>query len=174
MANSGQSPEGYSKEEMTKFETENNMPVYLQAAGQTEKAVAYYKRTIERRTQDYGETSFEVGMALHDLGELYLDVGRLRKAEDVLWSALEIRAALATLPRDDEDDVAFEVRRRAAISRDVLGRVYERRGDIDGARRIRTAGLELGQASCGNCQVTTRPQLCNLRLHTHEVVRACC
>lgn len=156
-----------------KFDTETTVPINLQLTGRIEEAIATYKRAIERRTRDHGKTSSEVARSRSDLGELYLDEGRFGEAEEELWNALEIRVAQAILTGDDEDDAAFQVRRDAAISHDLLGRLFEKRSDIAAARRIRTSGLELGQAICGNPLVTTSPQLRNLRLHTHEVVRAC-
>lgn len=175
MASANQNPETSSEDGMKKkFDTENTLPINLQMTGRIEEAIATYKRAIKRRTRDHGKTSLEVARSLSDLGELYLDEGRFGEAEEELWNALMIRAAHVTLPEDDEDDEAFKVRRDASISHDLLGRLYEKRGDIATARRIRTTGLEeLGQAICGNPLVTTSPQLRNLRLHTHEVARAC-
>lgn len=128
--------------------------------GDIKLAIEVHKSAIERRTRVHGENSLKVARSFQDLGEMHFNQeGRLDEAEEALKRALQIRAALATLPRDDEDDSAHDVRRDAARSRDMLGRVYERRGDIEAARSVRRAGLELSQVICGNSRVTTRPQI---------------
>lgn len=124
-------------------------------------AITTYKNAIERRTRLHGENSSQVARSLLDLGELYLDERRLDEAEEVLKRALNIRAASAALPRDDENDAFRGARRDAAISRKMLGRVYELRGDIEAARSIRATGLEVGQVICDNESVRTTPKLAN-------------
>lgn len=142
--------------------------------GRMDLAIPLYQGLIEKRKRVYGENSLHVAKSCQELGEAYVDEGSFDEAEPVLQRALEIRAASATLPGDDEDDAAYDKRRDAAITRDTLGRVYEQRGDLESARAIRRAGLELGQIVCGYEWVTTRPQLRNLLAYICEVVRARC
>lgn len=124
----------------------------LEQAGRHERALAVYNAAVKRKTRERGEDSLQVAMTLQELGYLYLDLDRLAEAEDCLLRALKSRAGAATVPGDgDKEDTAeFYVRKDAAITRETLGRVYERRGDFEAARGIRRAGLGLDQSICGN------------------------
>lgn len=162
MANADQiSGKPLKKGEKKKLNPETKMASSFGVAERIKLAIKTYKDAVERRTRLHGENSSQVARSLRDLGELYLDERRLDEAEEVVKRALEIRAASATLPKDDDDDAARGVRRDAAMSRKVLGRIYEQRGDIEAARSIRATGLELGQVICGHESVRVTSQLAN-------------
>ncbi|KAI7787802.1 hypothetical protein LA080_014174 [Diaporthe eres] len=135
MANAHQNPGNSSEEEKeSSIEAKEQLAYELDRNEDTEGAITTYKEIIEMKTREYGEDSLQVAKTLQELGETYVEKGRLDEAQEVLQRVLGIRAASATLPGNDEDQAEYDKRRDAAITRDILGRVYEQRGDIETAR----------------------------------------
>lgn len=123
-------------------------------------AITVFRNAVDWKTREYGENSLQVAESLHDLGELLLEEERPDEAVEPLQRALNIRAASAALPDDDENEAGQAVRSDTAITRFLIGRLYEQRGDYKAAREIRRAGRDLGQVVCDYKEVTARPQLC--------------
>jgi uncharacterized protein HemY len=79
-------------------------------------------------------------LTFNALGEEYLAVGELEDAEAALKLAKKIREAASGQEFD------------AAVTRENLGRVYEKKGDWKGAKAIREGGSD--HVTCSNENVS--------------------
>ena len=115
----------------------NNQGLALEQSGQYHAAEQKYLRSLEIKLQHFGENSLITALSHNALGELYIAMNRLDDAERHLELAIATRNA---------DGPTFD----AASSRENLAVVYEMRGNLVAAKRMRKS---TGMYACGNYRV---------------------
>jgi len=119
----------------------NNEGLTLSKNGQYEAAEEKYLTALNLKLRYIGENTITTALSRNALGELYIAMNRLDEAEKHLKLAVEIRNA---------DGPTFD----AACSRENLAIVYEMRGDLLAAKKMRKS---TGKFACGNCDVCMAP-----------------
>ncbi|KAI0724580.1 hypothetical protein C8T65DRAFT_626969 [Cerioporus squamosus] len=119
----------------------NNEALRLEAAGDLEGAERMHLRAIEVKEASLGPDNFTTAVSYNGLGELYLTMQRLDKAEEYLNKALRVREHSG--PKSD-----------LAVTRDNLAKLYEMKGDLPAAQEMRLRGKADNNIACGNynCQ----------------------
>jgi len=115
----------------------NNEGLALKQNGRYEAAEQKYLRALDLKLNHVGENAITTALSHNALGELYIAMNRLDDAEKHLKLAVKIRNA---------DGPTFD----AATSRENLAIVYEMRGDIGAAKKMRKS---TGKYACGNYDV---------------------
>jgi len=114
----------------------NNEALALSKQGDMEGAERLHLEAIRLKENGLGRNHITTALSYNALGELYIEMNRLRDAEDYLLRASRIRNSAGA----DFD---------AAVTRDNLGRLYEMKGDLLKARASRMSGGP-NSICCGN------------------------
>ena len=114
----------------------HNDGVDFAAIGQYGAAEQAYLKALELKHKTIGEDAVSTAHTHHCLGQLYIETDRLDDAERHLAIALRIRNEDKTGPKVD-----------VAISKELLGVVYEMKGDLLAAKQMRKS---TGKVSCAN------------------------
>ncbi|KAN0106357.1 hypothetical protein V8E51_009233 [Hyaloscypha variabilis] len=101
----------------------NNEAIQLERAGKFPEAEAKYLEALRMKLGDPNPNYTSIGVTQNALGELYLLMAELEKAEEMLQAAACSRSGL-----NDFD---------AACTRDNLGRLWEMKGDFSKSRELR-------------------------------------
>lgn len=117
----------------------NNRALGLSRSGDHRAAVELHLRALKIKIAAYSLKSIQAGITLNALGEEYTALDELDEAEAVLKMASEARNV-----QGQEFD--------AAVTRENLGRVYEKKGDWAAARTVRAEGKEF--VTCSNYNVS--------------------
>ncbi len=115
----------------------NNEGLALKENEQYEAAEEKYLKALDLKLKYIGENTVTTALSHNALGELYIVMNRLDEAEKHLELAIEIRNA---------DGPTFD----AATSRENLATIYEMRGNLLAAKRMRKS---TGKFACGNYDV---------------------
>ncbi|KAH9849734.1 hypothetical protein C2E23DRAFT_838269 [Lenzites betulinus] len=115
----------------------NNEALQLERQGDLQGAERAHLEAIRVEEAGLGTDHFTTAVSYNGLGELYLKTAQLDKAEDYLNKALRVRTQSG--PKSD-----------LAVTRDNLGRLFEMKGDLKAARRIRLQGSPDNNIACGN------------------------
>ncbi|KAA1471499.1 hypothetical protein DENSPDRAFT_837502 [Dentipellis sp. KUC8613] len=115
----------------------HNQGYAFEARGDFAKAESAYLRAIEVKESGFGPGNKSTAVSQNTLGELYIKMDRLSEAEEMLQRALKIR---------NETGPQFD----AAVTRENLGHLYEKQGDLLKAKEIRLQGASQGAMACGN------------------------
>ena len=132
----------------------NNEGLALMQRGQYDAAEKKYLKALDLKIRYNGEDAITTALSHNALGELYIATNRLDEAEKHLQLAIKIRNA---------EGPTFD----AAASRENLAIVYEMRGDLLAAKKMRKS---TGKFACGNEKVRwpSHPQLSEtLRSNVH-------
>ena len=132
----------------------NNEGLALKQRGQYDAAEKKYLKALDLKLRYIGEDAITTALSHNALGELYIATNRLDEAEKHLQLAIKIRNA---------EGPTFD----AAGSRENLAIVYEMRGDLLAAKKMRKS---TGKFACGNEKVRwpSHPQLSEtLRSNDH-------
>lgn len=100
-----------------------------------------YLEAIRSKEAGFGPDHYTTGSSYDSLGELYLKMGRVDKAEEYLNKALRAR---------ENSGFSSDL----AMTRDSLGKVYEMKGDLKAAQEIRLKGLP-DNIACTNGKVSS-------------------
>ena len=107
---------------------ELNSQAYLkQCSGDLKGVERAYLEVIKAREQGLGTEHLLIAIPHHELGELYMAMAQLDKAEEYFNRALAIRIEKGS-PKE------------LAIARDNLGRLFETKDDLQAAVDIRRQG----------------------------------
>ncbi|KUJ22048.1 uncharacterized protein LY89DRAFT_681383 [Mollisia scopiformis] len=153
--------------------TTNNMGVFqasahtseanrLQAVGNHKGAEQKHLEALGMKISAAGEDSVPVALTKNALGELYLTMGELDKAQTMLEAADVIRSSN---PSSDSASKFDEV-----CTKDNLGRLWEMRGDFAKAAELRTKDSE--KMMCSNFNVSSSFSVDESPLHCLEAERA--
>ena len=112
----------------------NNEALRLSRAGDLAGAERLHLKALDVKLRNMGPTAFSTSISYNELGETYLKMRELEKAESNLKKAIEIRSMYPTY--------AFD----AAVSREYLAQVYEMRGDLVKAKKTRLSAGKLSIA----------------------------
>ncbi|TFK93456.1 hypothetical protein K466DRAFT_537921 [Polyporus arcularius HHB13444] len=115
----------------------NNQALQLEAAGDLQGAERLHLQAIEVKEASLGTDHVTTALSYNGLGELYLTMQRLDKAEEYLDKALRVREHSG--PKSD-----------LAVTRDNLAKLYEMKGDVQAAREMRRRGKADNNIACGN------------------------
>ncbi|KAI0335246.1 hypothetical protein GY45DRAFT_1317169 [Cubamyces sp. BRFM 1775] len=115
-----------------------NTALHLERQGDLPGAERAFLEAIRVKEAGVGPDDVATAISCNGLGELYLKMGRLDRAEHYLQRALRVRSSRGA-PAD------------LAVTRNNLGRLYEMRGDLKAAREIREQGAP-DNVSCSNYQ----------------------
>ncbi|TFY67438.1 hypothetical protein EVG20_g3943 [Dentipellis fragilis] len=115
----------------------HNQGYAFEAHGDFAKAEAAYLRAIDVKERGFGPGNTSTAVSQNALGELYIKMDKLSEAEEMLLRALKIRNEIG--PQFD-----------AAVTRENLGHLYEKQGDLLKAKDIRLQGASKGAMACGN------------------------
>lgn len=114
-----------------------NEGLALEQSGQYVAAENKYLESLDLKLKYIGANKTTTGISRNALGELYTTLNRLDEAEKHLELAVKIRNA---------DGPTFD----AAVSRENLAIVYEKRGDLLAAKQMRKS---TGKYACSNYNV---------------------
>ncbi|EJD03981.1 uncharacterized protein FOMMEDRAFT_155104 [Fomitiporia mediterranea MF3/22] len=106
----------------------NNQAQALSNAGDQEGAERLHLQALAIKEEAFGKDSIQVALTRNALGEVQLLMGKLEEAENNLKIAVRIR-----------NESLFESA-DAAVSRENLAQVYEAKGNLTEAKRIRLSG----------------------------------
>ena len=115
----------------------NNEGLALKQRGQYQAAENKYLKALDLKLRFIGKDAVTTALSRNALGELYIAMNRLDEAVKHLQLAIKIRNA---------EGPTFD----AAGSRENLAIVYEMRGDLLAAKRMRKS---TGKFACGNYNV---------------------
>jgi tetratricopeptide (TPR) repeat protein len=115
----------------------NNEGLALKQSGQYEAAEKKYLKALDLKLRHIGENEITTALSHNALGELYITTNRLEEAEKHLQLAVNIRNA---------EGPTFD----AATSRENLAIIYEMRGDLAAAKKMRKS---TGKFACANYDV---------------------
>ena len=118
----------------------NNEALRLEREGDLAGAERLHLEAIEVKEEGLGVDHFTTAVSYNGLGELYLKANKLDKAEEYLNKALYARERSG--PRAD-----------LAVTRDNLAKLFEKKGDLEAAGRIRRDGAP-DNIACGNYDVS--------------------
>lgn len=118
----------------------NNEGLRLSGAGDFAGAERLHLKALDIKLRGMGPTAFSTSISYNELGETYIKMRELEKAESNLKKAIEIRNMYP--------DNAFD----AAVSRENLAQVYEMRGDLAKAKETRLSAGKLNIA-CAHYKV---------------------
>lgn len=121
----------------------NNQARRLSASGDHRGAIELHQKALQLKVNAFGISSMQAGLSLNALGEEYLSIGELDRAEEMLL--------LARVARDNEEAKGRGGSFDAAVTRENLGRVYEAKGEWQKARDVRVEGKE--GLACSNDKV---------------------
>ncbi|KAG1749996.1 uncharacterized protein EDB91DRAFT_778772 [Suillus paluster] len=121
----------------------NNQAHSLSHQGNYTGAEQLHLSALKLKLSAVGENDSTTAITRNALGELYLKMGRIADAEEQLKKALSVRMMMGP---------AYD----AAVTVENLGGVYEIKGDLEEARRVRLSHPE-NIMVCGNydCPGTT-------------------
>ncbi|PIL31938.1 hypothetical protein GSI_06642 [Ganoderma sinense ZZ0214-1] len=114
----------------------NNEALRLERHGDLAGAERKHIEAIQMKEASVGADHVSTAISYNGLGELYLKMELLDKAEEYLNQALRVRERKG--PKSD-----------LATTRDDLGRLFEMRGELQAAQEIRLKGAPYNIA-CGN------------------------
>jgi tetratricopeptide (TPR) repeat protein len=134
----------------------NNEGLALKERGQYDAAEKKYLKALDLKLMHVGQNEITTALSHNALGELYIAMNRLDEAEKHLELAVKIRNA---------DGPTFD----AAASRENLAIVYEMRGDLLAAKRMRKS---TGTYACGNYNVCVYPAPDSSADHSSTVSRS--
>ena len=138
---------------MTEAVQNNNEGLALKESGQYEAAEKKYLKALDLKLKHIGENAITTALSHNALGELYIAMNRLDEAENHLQLAVKIRNA---------GGPTFD----AATSRENLAIIYEMRGDLVAAKKMRKS---TGKFACGNYDVRrTLPTFSRLPTVVHS------
>ena len=118
----------------------NNHALSLERQGDLAGAERAHLQAIQVKEASLGTDHYTTALSYNGLGELYLTLERLDKAEEYLNKALRVREHSG--PRSD-----------LAVTRDNLGRLFEMKGDLRAAAEMRMRGAP-DNIACGNYNVS--------------------
>lgn len=121
----------------------NNEALRLERQGDIEGAERKHLEAIRVKEAGLGTDDVTTALSYNGLGELYLTMQRLDKAEEYLNKALRVREHAG--PRSD-----------LAVTRDNLGRLFEMKGDLQAAEEMRLRGAP-DNVACSNYNVNPAP-----------------
>ena len=121
----------------------NNEALRLEAMGDLEGAERMHLRAIEVKEASLGPGDMTTAVSYNGLGELYLTMQRLDKAEEYLNKALRVREHSG--PKSD-----------LSVTRDNLAKLYEMKGNLQAAQEMRLRGKADDNIACGNYNVSPR------------------
>ncbi|KAI1788364.1 hypothetical protein LXA43DRAFT_1025509 [Ganoderma leucocontextum] len=110
--------------------------MYLESQGQFTAAEHKYLEAIRAKEAGFGPDHYTTGTSYDCLGELYLKMERIDKAEEYLKKALRAR---------EHSGFSSDL----AMTREHLGKLFEMKGDLQAAQEIRLKGLP-DNIACGN------------------------
>ncbi|KAI1797906.1 hypothetical protein LXA43DRAFT_876736 [Ganoderma leucocontextum] len=114
----------------------NNQALRLERRGDFAGAELKHLEAIRVKEAGVGTDHITTAVSYNGLGELYLKMEQLDKAEEYLNKALRVREHLG--PASD-----------LAVTRDDLGRLFEMKGELQTAQEIRLNGAP-DNIACGN------------------------
>lgn len=132
----------------------HNYASQLEARGDLAGAEKAFLEALRVKGLGFGSKHLSIGISYNSLGEVYAQMGKLDLAEESYRKALEIR--IYTGP-------AFD----AAVTRENLAQLFERRGEFKDAREIRVSGGD--HVACSNYTVSIR----KLTWHTSSTSFQC-
>ncbi|KAI0639427.1 hypothetical protein C8Q77DRAFT_1046295 [Trametes polyzona] len=115
----------------------NNHALRLDRLGDLQGAEWAHLEAIRVKEAGLGVDHFTTAVSYNGLGELYLKINNIDKAEEFLNKALNVRTRSG--PKAD-----------LAVTRDNLGRLYEMKGDLKAAQEVRLQGAPENNIACGN------------------------
>ena len=119
----------------------NNEALRLESQGDLAGAERKHLEAIWVKEAGLGTDDSTTAVSYNGLGELYLSMERLDKAEEYLTKALRVRERSG--PASD-----------LAVTRDNLGKLFEMKGDLQSAEDIRLKGAP-DNIACGNYNVSS-------------------
>ena len=119
----------------------NNEALRLERQGDLAGAERAHLQAIAVKESGLGLDHFTTAVSYNGLGEVYLKMNQLDKAEEYLNKALRIREKSG--PQTD-----------LAGTRDNLARLFEVRGNLDAAEEMRRRGAPNNNIACGNIYVS--------------------
>ncbi|KAJ8520867.1 hypothetical protein ONZ45_g2356 [Pleurotus djamor] len=115
----------------------NNRALAASNAGDFDLAERLHLEALQKKLSAFGPDAITTALTWNALGELYLEMGKLKQAKENLTLALHVRQKTGP-PLD------------LAVTRDNLGRYYEVQGDMKKSREERMAGKAKGEMICSN------------------------
>lgn len=112
----------------------NNEGLRLSETGDFAGAERLHLKALDIKLRGMGPSAFSTSISYNELGETYIRMHELEKAESNLKKAIEIRNMYP--------NHAFD----AAVSREYLAQVYEMRGDLVKAKETRLSAGKLNIA----------------------------
>lgn len=126
----------------------NNEGNLAREAGQLDRALQLHLEALDLKIRAFSENSVQAALSFNTLGETYLKIGTLDKAEEVIKKALLVTNE--RLLGGAEQGTRLD----AAVQRDNLARVLEAKGRMDEAREVRMTGDAAGRVLCGSYWVS--------------------
>uniref|UniRef100_A0A8H8CQV9 Tetratricopeptide repeat protein n=1 Tax=Psilocybe cubensis TaxID=181762 RepID=A0A8H8CQV9_PSICU len=117
----------------------NNQALQASCSGDFKTAEQLHLEAISLKETSLGTNNPTTGLTYNALGELYLKMGRLDEAEVFLSKAIQVR---------NTSGPPFD----AAVSRENMAQLYELRGNLANAKKIRLMGIP-NKLVCGYYQV---------------------
>jgi len=118
----------------------NNQALRLEKQGDLAGAELKHLEALRVKEAGLGTDHITTAVSYNGLGELYLQMGQLDKAEEYLNKALRVRERKG--PASD-----------LATTRDDLGRFFEMKGDLQAAHEVRMKGAP-DNIACSNFSVS--------------------